>query len=235
MITDTTELPRWDVESIFPSLDSPAYASAREAWRASLDELRTLFERHGIGAGTPASTDGSWFPSRAAGLSVMSNGLPRRTEIDNGLLRRAGRICRAARLNGAMSGLASDTRNRAIRIPESTDQRSVPTRAHLERMEMNTYVIRRQRAWRSPEELQRVAARSQEVAHDDFPDEIRWIRSYVIAEEGGTLGTVCIYQASDTEAVRRHALRVGMPADEILDVADTVVVRPDPVQEPAAS
>lgn len=100
---------------------------------------------------------------------------------------------------------------------------------------MNTYVIRRQRAWRSPEELQRVAARSQEVANNDFPDEIRWIRSYVIAEEGGTLGTVCIYQASDTEAVRRHALRVGMPADEILDVADTVVVRPDPVQEPAAS
>src|SRR5471030_3006438 len=56
MIIDTTELPRWDVESIFPSLDSPAYASAREAWRASLDELRSLFERHGIGAGvTPAS------------------------------------------------------------------------------------------------------------------------------------------------------------------------------------
>jgi Protein of unknown function (DUF4242) len=102
-------------------------------------------------------------------------------------------------------------------------------------MEMNTYVIRRQRAWRSPEELQRVAARSKEVANNDFPDEIRWIRSYVIAEEGGTLGTVCIYQASDTEAVRRHALRVGMPADEILDVADTVVIRPDPVPEPAAS
>jgi len=100
---------------------------------------------------------------------------------------------------------------------------------------MNTYVIRRQRAWRSPEELQRVAARSKEVANNDFPDEIRWIRSYVIAEEGGTLGTVCIYQASDTEAVRRHALRVGMPADEILDVADTVVIRPDPVPEPAAS
>jgi oligoendopeptidase F len=58
MMTDTTELPRWDVESIFPSLDSPAYGSAREAWRASLDELRALFERHGIGAGvTPASTN----------------------------------------------------------------------------------------------------------------------------------------------------------------------------------
>ena len=58
MTTESSELPRWDVESIFPSLDSPAYASARRAWRASLDELRALFERHRIGAGAaPASTD----------------------------------------------------------------------------------------------------------------------------------------------------------------------------------
>ncbi len=58
MTTETTELPRWDLESIFPSLDSPAYASARDAWRASLDELLALFERHGIGTAiSPASTD----------------------------------------------------------------------------------------------------------------------------------------------------------------------------------
>lgn len=43
------------------------------------------------------------------------------------------------------------------------------------------------------------------------------------------------YQASDAEAVRRHAHRVDMPADVVLDVADTVVIRPDPVSEPAAS
>ena len=58
MSTDTAELPRWDVESIFSSLDSPEYVSARAAWRASLDELRELFERHGIGAdAAPASAD----------------------------------------------------------------------------------------------------------------------------------------------------------------------------------
>jgi hypothetical protein len=56
----------------------------------------------------------------------------------------------------------------------------------------------------------------------------------VIAEPDGSLGTVCIYQASDPEAVRKHAHRVGMPADVILDVVDTVVIRPDPVSEPAA-
>jgi sporulation protein YlmC with PRC-barrel domain len=56
----------------------------------------------------------------------------------------------------------------------------------------------------------------------------------VISEPGGTLGTVCIYQASDEDAVRRHASRVDMPADEILEVADTVVIRPDPQPESAA-
>ena len=93
---------------------------------------------------------------------------------------------------------------------------------------MNTYVIRREKAWKDAAELEATAARSKDVAESDFPDDIAWIRSYVIAEPGGTLGTVCIYQASSPEAVRDHAGRVDMPADEILEVADTVVIRPDP-------
>ena len=100
---------------------------------------------------------------------------------------------------------------------------------------MDTFVIRREKAWASPEELEATAERSKQVAESDFPDEIRWIRSYVIAEPGGTLGTVCIYQASDVEAVRRHAQRVGMPADEVLEVADTVIIRPDPEPEVAGA
>jgi uncharacterized protein DUF4242 len=99
---------------------------------------------------------------------------------------------------------------------------------------MKTYVIRREQAWQSAEELEATAARSKAVAESDFPDDISWIRSYVIAEPGGTLGTVCIYQASGPEAVRDHAGRVDMPADEILEVADTVVIRPDPQPEAAA-
>ena len=98
---------------------------------------------------------------------------------------------------------------------------------------MNTYVIRRERAWESPEELQATAERSKQVAEDEFPQDISWIRSYVIAEPGGSLGTVCIYQASDIDAVRNHAQRVDMPADEVLEVADTVIIRPDP--EPSAA
>jgi hypothetical protein len=98
---------------------------------------------------------------------------------------------------------------------------------------MNMYVIRREKAWASPEELEAAAGRSKQVAEDEFPDDIRWIRSYVIKEDGGSLGTVCIYEATDIDAVRNHAKRVGMPADEVLEVADTVIIRPDP--EPAAA
>jgi hypothetical protein len=100
---------------------------------------------------------------------------------------------------------------------------------------MKTYAIRRKNAWTSVEEVQRVAERSKQVADNDFLSEVRWIRSYVIAEEDSSLGSICIYQATGPEAIRAHAHRVGMPADVILDIADTVIIRPDPAEESAAS
>jgi sporulation protein YlmC with PRC-barrel domain len=98
---------------------------------------------------------------------------------------------------------------------------------------MDLYMIRRRDGWKTGEELEAAAKRSTEVADADFPQDIAWIRSYVVAEKDGQLGTVCIYQASSEDAVRQHADRVGMPADEVLPIADTVIVRPDP--EPAAA
>ena len=68
----------------------------------------------------------------------------------------------------------------------------------------------------------------------EFPDNLAWIRTYVVRDEDGTLGSVCIYQATDIETVRDHAERVGMPADEVTEIADTVIVRPDPEAQPAA-
>jgi thiamine biosynthesis protein ThiC len=97
---------------------------------------------------------------------------------------------------------------------------------------MNTYVILRRSGWRSPEELQEAAARSKAVGDEEMSEDIRWIRSYVLQEDGGSVGTVCIYQASSPEAIRDHADRAELPVDEIIPVADTVIVRPDP--EPAA-
>jgi sporulation protein YlmC with PRC-barrel domain len=95
--------------------------------------------------------------------------------------------------------------------------------------ELATYAIRRRNGWKTPEELQAAAARSKDVGDNEMSADIRWIRSYVVHEDGGALGTICIYQASSPEKIREHASRVGMPADEISAVADTVIVRPDPV------
>ena len=64
-------------------------------------------------------------------------------------------------------------------------------------------------------------------------EDIRWIRSYVLEEDGGAVGTVCIYQASSEDAIRRHAEAAELPVDEVIKVADTVLVRDDPA--PAAA
>ena len=95
---------------------------------------------------------------------------------------------------------------------------------------MQLYAIRRREAWKSPQELEEVAGRSKKIGDEEMSDDVRWIRTYVI-EDGGTLGSICIYQATSPEALAKHAERVGMPADEITPVMDTVIVRPDP--EPA--
>jgi hypothetical protein len=98
---------------------------------------------------------------------------------------------------------------------------------------MDTYVILRRSGWKSGDELEEAAGRSSQVGDEEMSDDIRWIRSYVLEEGGGSVGTVCIYQASSPEKIREHAERADLPVDEIIKVADTVIVRPDP--EPAAA
>lgn len=93
---------------------------------------------------------------------------------------------------------------------------------------MNTYAILRRKGWRTPEDLEAAALRSRQVGDERLPDDVSWIRSYVLVEEDGTLGTVCIYLATDPQAIYEHAGIAGLPADEVLPVADTVIVRPDP-------
>jgi Protein of unknown function (DUF4242) len=97
---------------------------------------------------------------------------------------------------------------------------------------MDLYVILRRNGWRTGQDLEVAAGRSTEEG--DKPDSgVRWIRSYVLAEESGDVGTVCIYEAESPEAIQAHAAAADLPADEIIKVADTVVVRPDP--QPAAA
>jgi len=93
---------------------------------------------------------------------------------------------------------------------------------------MQTFVILRRSAWDSAEDLDAAAAVSRQVADEEMDDRVRWIRSYVLEEEDGLLGTVCIYQAENEEAIMEHAQRAELPADEVIPVADTVVIRDDP-------
>jgi thiamine biosynthesis protein ThiC len=93
---------------------------------------------------------------------------------------------------------------------------------------MKLYTILRRSGWRSPQDLQEAAVRSKRVADEQMSDEVRWIRSYVLEEGGGSVGTVCIYQATSPEAIRKHAGLADLPVDEIIEVVDTVVIREDP-------
>jgi len=93
---------------------------------------------------------------------------------------------------------------------------------------MQLYGILRRNGWASAEDLQVAGARSAEVG--DTPGSgVRWIRSYALAEESGEVGTFCVYEAESPEAIRKHAEDADLPCDEIIKIADTVIVRPDPV------
>ncbi|MGH2919895.1 MAG: DUF4242 domain-containing protein [Solirubrobacteraceae bacterium] len=92
---------------------------------------------------------------------------------------------------------------------------------------MQLYAIMRRNGWRTADDLKEAAGRSSAVG-EEMPDDVAWIRTYVLAEPDGSVGTVCIYQASSPEAIAEHAKRAGLPVDSVTPVADTVIVRPDP-------
>jgi hypothetical protein len=98
---------------------------------------------------------------------------------------------------------------------------------------VNTYVIIQRGGWRTTADLEQAAGRSRALGDNEMSDDIRWIRSYVLEEDVGTVGTVCVYQASSEEWIREHAQRADLPVTEVVPVGDTVVVTPDP--EPAAA
>jgi hypothetical protein len=100
---------------------------------------------------------------------------------------------------------------------------------------MELYVIRRPSAWANLNELETAGAKSARIGNEDMPDRVRWVRSYVVHEPDGRIGTFCVYEARDGESIREHARRVGMPGDEFYKVATTVVVRSDPTEAQVAA
>jgi hypothetical protein len=93
---------------------------------------------------------------------------------------------------------------------------------------MNTYIIFRRNGWSSKQELEAAAERSAKVGVEMAAD-VKWIRTYVLSESGGRLGTMCVYQGTSEDKIREHADCAGLPADAVIAVADTIVVNPDPV------
>lgn len=93
---------------------------------------------------------------------------------------------------------------------------------------MNTYIILRRSGWDSSRNLEVAGKRSARVGQEEMSDKVKWIRSYALQEPDGKVGTVCVYQATDPEALREHASRADLPADEIIPVAATIVVNADP-------
>ena len=57
---------------------------------------------------------------------------------------------------------------------------------------MDLYVIRRPSAWADSQQLEAVAAKSAKIGNEEMPDHVRWIRSYVVKEPDGRLGSFCI-------------------------------------------
>lgn len=95
------------------------------------------------------------------------------------------------------------------------------------------YVIRRRKFWKTAADLETSAAISRRVGDEEMADKVSWIRTYAVQEQNGTLGTVCIYQGVDPQALADHATRVGMPADEVTQVIGHIVYRADPAETPA--
>lgn len=93
---------------------------------------------------------------------------------------------------------------------------------------MKTFVILRRHGWPCSADLESAAQRSSKVGLEEMSEQVRWIRSYVLDEGEGAVGTVCIYQATDEAAIREHARRANLPVDEVIPVGGTVVVNQDP-------
>jgi hypothetical protein len=90
---------------------------------------------------------------------------------------------------------------------------------------MMVYLIRRRNFWQTPAEFERSVPVLRFVGEEELADDVKWLRTYAVKESDGTLGALCLYQAVDAAALRQHAVRAGIPADEIIPVVGHIVFR----------
>ena len=92
---------------------------------------------------------------------------------------------------------------------------------------MNLYLVPRTSAWLSEEELA-ASLDCMPAVNETLRDHVRWIRSYFVTEDDGTLSAYCLYEATSREAMARHADSLMLPLDGIKTVSSTIVAAPDP-------
>jgi hypothetical protein len=98
---------------------------------------------------------------------------------------------------------------------------------------MDLYHIRRHSVWANEDELAAASERSKQVVQE-MSDRVRWIRSYIVREDDGRIGCVCLFEARDPEALREHGRRIGAPSEDFHVVTATAIVNDDPQQGQAA-
>ena len=91
---------------------------------------------------------------------------------------------------------------------------------------MKLYAIFRRRGW-TPTDIEAADARSN-AESAKRADQLRKIRSYVLDEPDGTLGTICIYQAVSPEAIVEHSRAADLPCDDVVEITAIDIHRPDP-------
>jgi len=92
---------------------------------------------------------------------------------------------------------------------------------------MDLYLVPRTRAYLSEEELA-AAADCIPAVNESLREHVRWIRSYVVAEDDGTFSAYCVYEAAGPEYLKQHADALMLPTDAIKPVVVTTVAAPDP-------
>ena len=68
---------------------------------------------------------------------------------------------------------------------------------------------------------------SAEINEINDEESVRWLYSFLSADR---LKTYCLYEAPSAEAIRKAAVRAGLPADVVVEV--TGMIRPTGVLEP---
>ena len=72
---------------------------------------------------------------------------------------------------------------------------------------MARYVIERVYNEEVHDEMEKVGARSKQIAAEHFPD-LSWEHSHVVSDETG-IKSFCVYEAPNTERIYEHADQLG--------------------------